>query len=55
MPLSVILGFKLNEDVSNIPALQPELRDQAAYYQALVNSGIMTPNEARECFNLRAY
>jgi HK97 family phage portal protein len=41
-------GFKLNEDVSNIPALQPELRDQAAYYQALVNSGIMTPNEARE-------
>jgi len=41
-------GFKLSEDVSNIPALQPELRDQAAYYQALVNSGIMTPNEARE-------
>ena len=45
-------GFKLNEDVSNIPALQPELRDQAAYYQALVNSGIMTPNEAREALIL---
>ena len=46
------LGFKLNEDVSNIPALQPELRDQAAYYQALVNSGIMTPNEARDALIL---
>ena len=45
-------GFKLNEDVSNIPALQPELRDQAAYYQALVNSGIMTPNEARDALIL---
>ena len=45
-------GFKLNEDVSNIPALQPELRDQAAYYQALVNSGIMPPNEAREALIL---
>jgi HK97 family phage portal protein len=45
-------GFKLNEDVSNIPALQPELRDQSSYYQSLVNSGIMTPNEARENLNL---
>ena len=45
-------GFKLNEDVTNIPALQPELRDQAAYYQVLVNSGIMSPNEARESLNL---
>ncbi len=41
-------GFKLDENVSGIPALQPELRDQASYYATLVNTGIMTPNEARE-------
>lgn len=40
-------GFQLREDVTNIPALQPELRDQASYYQTLVNAGIITPNEAR--------
>lgn len=40
-------GFKISEDVTNIPALQPELRDQAAYYATLVNAGIITPNEAR--------
>jgi len=40
-------GFSLAEDVSNIPALQPELQDQAGYYSTLVNGGIMTPNEAR--------
>ena len=47
-------GFKLNENVSDIPALQPELRDQASYYQSLVNSGIMSPNEARDALNLEA-
>tara|TARA_R100001460_G_scaffold82097_1_gene123095 strand:- start:1658 stop:2878 length:1221 start_codon:yes stop_codon:yes gene_type:complete len=41
-------GFELSEDVTGIPALQPELRDQAAYYATLVNTGIMSPNEARE-------
>jgi len=40
-------GFELREDVTNIPALQPELRDQAAYYASLVNTGVITPNEAR--------
>jgi HK97 family phage portal protein len=45
-------GFKLDEDVSNVPALQPELRDQASYYATLVNTGIMTPNEAREALRL---
>lgn len=45
--LSRFFGFEIVEDVTNIPALQPELRDQAAYYQALVNSGIISPNEAR--------
>ena len=41
-------GFSLNEDVTGIPALQPELRDQAAYYATLVNTGIISTNEARE-------
>ena len=41
-------GFAVSEDVTGIPALQPELRDQAAYYATLVNTGIMSPNEARE-------
>ena len=40
-------GFEIYEDVAGIPALQPELRDEAAYYSALVNGGIMTPDEAR--------
>ena len=43
-----IFGFEIKEDISNIPALQPELRDAASYYSSLVNGGIMTVNEARE-------
>ena len=41
-------GFEIIEDVAGIPALQPELRDEAAYYTSLVNGGIITANEARE-------
>jgi HK97 family phage portal protein len=41
-------GFELREDVTDIPALQPELRDQSAYYTSLVNGGIISPNEARK-------
>ena len=41
-------GFEVREDVSDIPALQPELRDQSQYYSALVNTGIISPNEARD-------
>jgi HK97 family phage portal protein len=41
-------GFKCKEDITDIPALQPELRDQSQYYSALVNTGIISPNEARE-------
>jgi len=40
-------GFDLQENTSNIPAMQPELRDQAGFYSSLVNGGVMTPNEAR--------
>lgn len=45
-------GFTLDENIAGIPALQPELRDQASYYATLVNSGIMTPNEARGALRL---
>ena len=47
-------GFDLKEDISNIPALQPELRDQASYYSSLVNGRILTPNEAREALRMEA-
>tara|TARA_R100000742_G_C4273516_1_gene93079 strand:- start:569 stop:1780 length:1212 start_codon:yes stop_codon:yes gene_type:complete len=47
-------GFKLDENVSGVPALQPELRDQASYYATLVNTGIMSPNEAREALRLES-
>ena len=46
--LSRFFGFEIVEDVTNVPALQPELRDSAAYYTSLVNGGIISPNEARE-------
>lgn len=41
-------GFEIWEDIVDIPALQPELKDQAAYFTTLVNGGILSPNEARE-------
>lgn len=31
-----------------VPALQPDNKTQAMYYSTLVNTGIITPNEARE-------
>jgi hypothetical protein len=40
-------GFSVVEDVANIPALQPELQDQASFLSTLVNAGVITPNEAR--------
>lgn len=46
--LEFFFGYEISEDVTNIPALQPELSDQASYYQALVNGGILTVNEARD-------
>jgi len=46
--LERFFGFELRENVTDVPALQPELRDQSQYYTALVNGGIISPNEARE-------
>jgi len=46
--VSRYFGYEVKENITNIPALQPELRDSAAYYTSLVNGGIISPNEARE-------
>jgi HK97 family phage portal protein len=40
-------GYDVEAVTSSVSALQPELKDQAAYYQTLVNAGIITANEAR--------
>lgn len=40
-------GFEVFEDTTYIEALRPELADQAAYYQSLVNGGVISANEAR--------
>jgi HK97 family phage portal protein len=40
-------GFEVYEDTTYIEALRPELADQAAYYQSLVSTGIISRNEAR--------
>ena len=45
---SRFFGFEIVEDVTDVPALQPELRDSAAYYTSLVNGGIITAAEARD-------
>lgn len=52
--LERFFGYEVASDVSDIPALQPELRDSAAYYTSLVNAGILTPNEARAAINYDA-
>ena len=41
-------GFECVEDITNIPALAPELSDASSYYTSLVNGGIITAAEARE-------
>lgn len=46
--LERFFGFELEEDVTDIPGLQPELSDQSDYYATLVNTGIISPNESRE-------
>jgi HK97 family phage portal protein len=46
--LERFFGFSIKEDTTEIPALQPEMRDQSSYYSSLVNGGIITINEARE-------
>ncbi len=40
-------GYDVDAVTTNVSALQPELKDIAAYHATLVNGGIITPNEAR--------
>lgn len=40
-------GYDVEYITSSVSALQPELKDIAAYYSSLVNGGVLTPNEAR--------
>jgi HK97 family phage portal protein len=41
-------NVSIRPDKTAILALQPDNRTQAVYYSTLVNTGIITPNEARE-------
>jgi len=41
-------GVTIRPERLAVPALQPDNRTQAVYYSTLVNTGIITPNEARE-------
>jgi len=41
-------GYDISPVTATVSALQPELKDLAAYHSTLVNTGIITPNEARE-------
>ena len=47
-------GYNISPITETVSALLPEVRDQAAYLSTLVNSGIMTPNEARLQLRLEA-
>lgn len=40
-------GYDVAPVTTNVSALQPELKDVAAYYSTLVNTGVLTANEAR--------
>jgi HK97 family phage portal protein len=41
-------GYDIEVITANVSALQPELKDIAAYHSTLVNAGIITANEARK-------
>jgi HK97 family phage portal protein len=45
--LERFFGYDIAPVTSNVSAMQPELKDLAAYYTTLVNGGILSPNEAR--------
>jgi HK97 family phage portal protein len=41
-------GYDIEPVTTSVSALQPELKDVAAYHSTLVNAGIISPNEARQ-------
>jgi HK97 family phage portal protein len=40
-------GYDIEPVTSSVSALQPDMKDIAAYHSTLVNAGIISPNEAR--------
>jgi hypothetical protein len=47
-------SVRITPDKTVITALQPDLRTQSQYYVSLVNSGIITPDEARSRLGFKA-
>ncbi len=45
--MEFLSGYDIDAITSNVSALQPELKEIAAYHSTLVNGGILTPNEGR--------
>lgn len=45
--LERFFGYDISAVTNNVSALQPELKDLAAYHSTLVNAGILSANEAR--------
>lgn len=41
-------GYDVDAVTANVSALQPDIKEIAAYHATLVNGGIITPNEARK-------
>lgn len=46
--LERFFGYDIEPVTSSVSALQPDIKDLAAYHATLVNAGIITPNEARQ-------
>jgi len=45
-------GYRVEEDVTRLPAMQQEMSEQAGYFSTLVNGGIISPAEARKDLGL---
>jgi HK97 family phage portal protein len=45
-------GYDIEAVTSTVSALQPEMKDVAAFHTTLVNGGVMTPDEARLALRL---
>lgn len=46
-------GYDVDAITANVSALQPDIKDVAAYHVQLVNGGIETPAEARDALRLK--
>ncbi len=45
--MELMFGYDVDAIVTNVSALQPDIKDIATYNVSLVNGGIITPNESR--------